>query len=378
MFNLQVLASAAETTVNNVGHVATILALIIATVLPLIIVAYGGMVSEHSGIINLALEGIMIFGAMAGFLVLRSFSPINEFGKADTTQCLINPILAAIIAALVAGLVGVIASLLLAFASINLKANQTLVGTAINVLAAAFAIAIVHKLTGTNGELGIDTKINAPEWLRITQKNFGSETQYYNLPEIARLTNPNFWQYVGYFFSVLTFSNLYVSNFIIVILIALTAVFLKKTKTGLRLVACGENPQACDSVGISVTKIRYLGTCISGFLGGIGGFAFVSMLNLFDANSGVLGFGFLALAVMIFGNWKPGVIIGTGFIFATFRVLSQYSWVQDSLFPNSSFGGLNDLFMMIPYIITIIILILSSKRNNCPKAEGIPYEKGAR
>ena len=359
--------------IANVTQVAMIISYIIATVLPLIIVAYGGMVSEHSGIINLALEGIMVFGAMAGFLVLRSFSSVD--GKVNLEICNINPILAVFIASLVAGLVGVVASLLLAFASINLKANQTLIGTAINVLALAFAIAIVHKLTGTNGELGIDTRIDAPDWLRITQKNFGSETQYYN---IVQFENPTFWQYVGYFFSVAFFSNLYLTNFIIVILIVLTAVFLKKTKVGLRLVACGENPQACDSVGISVTKIRYLGTCISGFLGGIGGFAFVSMLNLFDANSGVLGFGFLALAVMIFGNWKPGVIIGTAFIFATFRVLAYNPWIQDMMFPNSQFAGLNDAFQMVPYVVTIIILILSSKRNNCPKAEGIPYEKGAR
>lgn len=370
---LKVLDSAS--TITNVGHVATILALIVATVLPLIIVAYGGMVSEHSGIINLALEGIMIFGAMAGFLVLRAFSPVSDTGKVSLTSCTINPILAAFIAILVSGLVGVIASLLLAFASINLKANQTLIGTAINVLALAFGIALVHKLTGTNGELGIDTKIYAPDWLRITQLNFGGKTQYYDIQSIC---GPDFLDYLIYFFSVFFFSNLYLSNFVIIVLIVITAIFLKRTKIGLRLVACGENPQACDSVGISVTKIRYLGTCISGFLGGIGGFAFVSMLGLFDANNGVLGFGFLALAVMIFGNWKPGVIIGAGFIFATFRVLSQYPWIQELMFPNTQFGGINDLFKMIPYIITLIILILSSKKNNCPKAEGIPYEKGAR
>lgn len=372
--NINILADT-TTTITNIGHVATIISLIIATVLPLIIVAYAGMVSEHSGVINLSLEGLMIFGAMAGFLVLRSFCPISDTGRVTLDECLINPILAAFIAGLVAGLVGLVGSLLLAFASINLKANQTLIGTAINVLAAALAIAVIHKLTGVNGELGIDTKINAPDWLRITAKNFGSETQYYS---IQQFENPTFWQYTGYFFSVMFFSNLYLSNFVIVILIVVTAVFLKKTKLGLRLIACGENPQACDSVGISVTKIRYTGTLISGFLGGIGGFAFVSMLNIFDANSGVLGFGFLALAVMIFGNWKPGVIVGAGFIFATFRVLAQYPWLQGIMFPNSQFAGLNDLFQMIPYILTLVILVLASKNNNCPKAEGIPYEKGAR
>ena len=154
---------------TNLTHIATILAMVVATVLPLIIVAYGGMISEHSGIVNLSLEGNMIFGAMAGFLVCRALTPLDADGRMiDPTVCSINPILAAIIAALVAGLVGLLSSLLLAFAAINLKANQTLIGTAINVLAAAAAIAVVHIMTGSNGELGIDTKITAPEWLNIT------------------------------------------------------------------------------------------------------------------------------------------------------------------------------------------------------------------
>lgn len=359
---------------TNLTHVATILAIIISTALPLIIVAYGGMIAEHSGVINLALEGIMIFGAMAGFLTLRAFCPLDDNGKMILDECTTNPIFAAIIAALVAGLVGLVASLLLAFAAINLKANQTLIGTAINVLAAAFAIALIHSMTGTKpGEIGIDTKIQAPDWLRITMLNFGECSQYYVLPQC-----PGFFDYVGYFFSYIFFHQLYVSSFIIIILIALVIVFMKKTKLGLRLIACGENPQACDSVGISVTKMRYLGTCMSGFLGGIGGFAFVSTLNQFDANSGVIGFGFLALAVMIFGNWKPVVIIGAGFIFAVFRVISTYTWIQTSLFASSTFGGINDIFKMIPYVMTLVILIFASKRSNCPKAEGIPYDKGAR
>lgn len=360
---------------TNLTHIATILAMIIATVLPLIIVAYGGMISEHSGIINLSLEGNMIFGAMAGFLVLRAFTPLEDGRMIDPTVCTINPILAAIIAALVAGVVGLVSSLLLAFAAINLKANQTLIGTAINVFASAAAIAIVHIMTGTNGELGIDTKITAPDWVNITGLNFGMESKYFDIQTVA---DPTGWQYLASFFSVLVFSSTYVTHFIILLLIICVFIFMKKTKIGLRLEACGENPQACDSVGVSVTKMRYLGTCISGFLAGIGGFAFVSMLQIFAANNGVFGFGFLALAVMIFGNWKPGVIIGSGLVFAVFRVLANYTWIQTLMFPNTEFAGIRDVFYMVPYIVTLIILIFASRKSNCPKAEGIPYEKGAR
>ena len=360
---------------TNLTHIATILAMIIATVLPLIIVAYGGMISEHSGIINLSLEGNMIFGAMAGFLVLRAFTPLEDGRMIDPTVCTINPILAAIIAALVAGVVGLVSSLLLAFAAINLKANQTLIGTAINVFASAAAIAIVHIMTGTNGELGIDTKITAPDWVNITGLNFGMNSKYFDIQTVA---DPTGWQYLASFFSVLVFSTTYVTHFIILLLIVCVFIFMKKTKIGLRLEACGENPQACDSVGVSVTKMRYLGTCISGFLAGIGGFAFVSMLQIFAANNGVFGFGFLALAVMIFGNWKPGVIIGSGLVFAVFRVLANYTWIQTLMFPNTEFAGIRDVFYMVPYIVTLIILIFASRKSNCPKAEGIPYEKGAR
>ena len=361
---------------TNLTHIATILAMVVASVLPLIIVAYGGMISEHSGIINLSLEGNMIFGAMAGFLVCRALTPLDADGRMiDPTVCSINPILAAIIAALVAGLVGLLSSLLLAFAAINLKANQTLIGTAINVLAAAAAIAVVHIMTGSNGELGIDTKITAPEWLNITGKTFGMDAKYF---DITSVENPTGWQYLASFFSIFVFNTTFVSHFIIIILIIAVVIFMKKTKIGLRLEACGENPQACDSVGVSVTKIRYLGTCLSGFLAGIGGFAFVSMLGIFAANNGVFGFGFLALAVMIFGNWKPGVIIGSGLVFAIFRVLANYTWIQDIMFPKTEFAGIKDVFFMVPYIVTLIILIFASRRSNCPKAEGIPYEKGAR
>ena len=360
---------------TNLTHIATILAMIIATVLPLIIVAYGGMISEHSGIINLSLEGNMIFGAMAGFLVLRAFTPLEDGRMIDPTVCTINQILAAIIAALVAGVVGLVSSLLLAFAAINLKANQTLIGTAINVFASAAAIAIVHIMTGTNGELGIDTKITAPDWVNITGLNFGMASKYFDIQTVA---DPTGWQYLASFFSVLVFSSTYVTHFIILLLIVCVFIFMKKTKIGLRLEACGENPQACDSVGVSVTKMRYLGTCISGFLAGIGGFAFVSMLQIFAANNGVLGFSFLALAVMIFGNWKPGVIIGSGLVFAVFRVLANYTWIQTLMFPNTEFAGIRDVFYMVPYIVTLIILIFASRKSNCPKAEGIPYEKGAR
>ena len=152
-------------------------------------------------------------------------------------------------------------------------------------------------------------------------------------------------------------------------------VFLFKTKWGLRLRACGEHPQAADSVGINVYQWRYTGVMISGALGGIGGFAYiVPSVTTWNFEVGVAGAGFLALAVMIFGQWKPFNIAGAAVFFAVFRSLAN---IADSTVL-ANLGLSKNIYSMMPFIASMIILAFTSKNSQAPKAEGIPYDKGAR
>ena len=159
-------------------------------------------------------------------------------------------------------------------------------------------------------------------------------------------------------------------------LVVATIIFYK-TKFGLRLRSCGEHPQAADSVGINVYKMRYAGVILSGILGGVGGFFYA--VSIMDGNSnghtGVAGFGFLALAVMIFGQWKPISIFFAALFFAFLRTLAY----SVSLIPFLANLGIDNAFYkMLPYVVTMIVLAFTSKKSRAPKAEGIPYDKGSR
>ena len=156
-----------------------------------------------------------------------------------------------------------------------------------------------------------------------------------------------------------------------------------KTKFGLRLRSCGENPSAADSVGINVKKYRYFGVLISGALGGLGAIAYILPTQSFwNSASGVAGFGFLALAVMIFGQWKPLRIFVVSLVFSFFMSLSYiyYDFFNALLGIKltADKGVTKELFSMLPYIASLILLAFSSKKSKAPKAEGIPYDKGAR
>ena len=293
----------------------------------LMLVALGGMFSEHSGIINIALEGIMVIGGVAGVLTLTML-PAG-----------MPVFLVVLISVLVAALAGMVYSLLLAFASINLKADQTIGGTALNLLATAIAV-VIAKYFSESGS----AKLN-----------------YSNKP---------------FLFSI---GGLELSIFVPlgIILLIISYVVLYKTRFGLRLRACGEHPQAADSVGINVYKMRYAGVLISGFLGGIGGLAYTLAAGS-GFNSSVGGYGFLALAVMIFGNWKPLPILASSLFFALFKVIAAYNASLPFLPKFESIKDISNLYQMLPYIVTMIILIFTSKNSQAPKAEGIPYDKGSR
>ena len=326
--------------------VSDILSATILFAVPLLLVALGGMFSERSGIVNIALEGIMVIGALFACLALRTIDLNTSIGQNV-------PQIGMLIAVLVAALSGALFSLLLAFASVSLKADQTIGGTALNMMAPALAIAITWAVQGQG-----QTNIIIPTWARITQETLGI------VPKDV------FWQN-------LLFKSFYQTTIWAVVLFIIAAVVLYKTRFGLRLRACGEHPQAADSVGINVYRMRYSGVFISGLLGGIGGLAYtVAAGSTFQ--SSVAGYGFLALAVMIFGNWKPWNILGASLFFALFKIIGSYSGSIPFLPKFENLKQSEYLYLMIPYLVTMILLILTSKKSRAPKAEGIPYDKGRR
>ena len=306
--------------------------LIFASVL--LLVALGGCFAERSGIINIGLEGIMVIGALGGALAMK-FIPVSVGAPVM--------ILATIAASVLSGM---IYSLLLAIPAINFNADQTITGTAMNILATAAATVAV-KAMNTAASGGSDVS---------------SEISYIQAKDAF----------------IVRFGTFEFNWFMLVALIALVAAYivLYKTRFGLRMRACGEHPQAADSVGINVYKMRYAGTLISGALGGLGGIVFITAgVSVWKFELGVTGFGFLALAVMIFGAWHPVKIALAALLFGFFRALgntySGLSFMEALNLPSY-------VYNMLPYIVSLIVLALTSKKSRAPKAEGIPYDKGSR
>lgn len=306
--------------------------------IPLLLVALGGMFSERSGVINIGLEGIMLFGAFFGALFVYF---IQESG--------INPNLILLMAMLVAAVAGAIFSLLLSFAAVNMKADQTIVGTALNMLVPA-AVLLFSKMNFNSD--GVTTSVK------------------FYIREVPMLSDIPL---LGELF----FKNTYITVYIGILIMVVATIVFYKTRFGLRLRACGEHPQAADSVGINVFKMRYAGVFLSGILGGIGGFFY--SVGVMDGNvnghTGVAGFGFLALAVMIFGQWKPQNILYASMFFAFLRTVA-YSVPLIPFLAKLPIDG--TYYKMLPYVATMVVLAFTSKKSAAPKAEGIPYDKGAR
>ena len=330
---------------------------------PLMIVALAGVFAERSGIINLALEGIMIFGAFIGVLFVRSMQDFEVFTNAVRAGDWMTLQGLEILTMLVAAAMGAIFSLLLSFASINLKADQTIGGTALNLMAPALVLFLVRVLANQN-TLQMATG-DAASWFMIKKSTFG----------IKKNVDIGF---LGETF----IHKVYLATYICIILFIVLSIILYKTRFGLRLRACGENPQAADSLGINVYKMRYAGTTISGALAGMGGFVYSLTTANCTANGDVAGFGFLALAVMIFGNWKPGNIAAASLLFGLFKcVAAAYSSIDingDGVFLLAQLGISSHLYRMLPYLVTLAVLAFTSKKSRAPKAEGIPYDKGSR
>ncbi|ADL03529.1 ABC transporter permease [Lacrimispora saccharolytica] len=302
--------------------------------IPLMIVALGAMFSERSGIINIALEGIMIMGAFTGILFIH-FTGSSMSGQ-----------LQLIIAVLISMATGMVFSLFHAYASINMKSNQVISGTALNMFAPAFAIFIARVIQN------------------VQQVQFNNTFRIASVPVLGKVP----------FFGPLLFQNAYITTYIGIAIFLLSAIVLYKTRFGLRLRSCGEHPQAADSAGINVYHMQYAGVLISGALGGLGGLVFVVPTST-NFNADVAGYGFLALAVLIFGQWKPVNIMLASLFFGLMKAIaSAYSGIP---FLNA-IGIPSYFYKMVPYIITLIVLIFTSRNSQAPKAEGIPYDKGQR
>ena len=357
----------------------------------LAMVALGGMFAERSGVINLGLEGIMVIGALAGSIVS---SALTKAGVPDAANVIIS-ILSSMFA-------GWLFSMLLGVACITFKADQTLVGTALNIMSTALAVVIARMYTKTpSSEIAyqssmfkITTNIQVMDFviiLGVLAVAIGVialvskilETKLFNrlpvniyticLAAGAIVLIPLIILVIIQIVKHPEGKALEISYFLPMMLIAVIAsyVYLFKTVSGMRLMSCGEHPQAAGSVGINVYVQRYLGVSLSGILAGLGGFAYViQSAGCWDFKYGVVGFGFLALAVMIFGQWKPVKIFLAALIFGLCQTAS--------VFYAGKFGIPQFVYKMLPYVVCMIVLVLTSKKSKAPKAEGIPYDKGQR
>lgn len=315
--------------------VLSTISFLLAFVSILTIVALGGMFSEKSGIVALSLEGCMTIGALCGGIAMQLL-PASIPG-----------VLGAILVILAALVGGGLYALLLAVASITFKANQTLVGTALNILSTALAVVLIKQVTKT-------------EALPVGQSRL-------NFTRFYEIFNVDMFGIQGVKF-----------NWLIIIILAIIPVVyfvIYKTKYGLRLSSCGENPSSADSLGINVNKTRYIGVLLSGLFAGLGGLLLITTNAEWEFANGANGFGFLALAVLIFGQWKPLFIFLGAFVFSLFKTISVIYPSIDFL---AALGISSYFYLALPYIVCLIVLVFTSKKNVGPKELGNPYDKGKR
>jgi general nucleoside transport system permease protein len=300
--------------------------------IPLLIVALGGMFSERSGVVNIALDGTMIVGAFCGTLFL------NQTMETWSGQGQL------LVALLIAGISGMIFMLLHAYASITLNASQIISGVAMVLIAPALAIYLARVLFG------------------VQRIFFENTFLIKKIPVLGDIP------VIGQMF----FTNTYIHIWIGILILIISYVIIYKTKFGLRLRACGENPYAADSVGINVRKMRYYGVLISGFLAGMGGLIFIVPTTIQFSGS-VASYGFLAIAVLVFGQWNPFKIFISSFLFALAKTIaSSYTAIPALV----ALGWSPYIYKMLPYVFTIIMLILTSSNPQEPKALGKPYISG--
>ena len=297
-----------------IGTISTIMML----AAPILIIATGGMICERSGVTNVGLDGLMSIGACTAAIVHQLLEAAGV-GRISLT-----------VALLAAALVSMLISVLHAIASVDLKSDQTISGTGINLLATGITVFVCQRIYGTD---------------RSTEFKMGMVKDG-----------------IGF----------YPTLYIAIVVVVLAWFILYKTPFGMHLRACGEHPAAADSVGINVRRIRYIGVLSSGFLGGLAGGCAVLTQTIQYTNTFVNGRGFIALAAVAFGRWTPLGVTGASVLFGASLALSTISSMTPALKVIPS-----QVFYIVPYLVTLIALIAFSGRDYAPKAVGIPYEKGS-
>ncbi|SHJ88339.1 ABC transporter permease [Propionispora hippei] len=302
----------------------------VAYMIPLLVTALGGLYSERSGVVNIGLEGLMVVGSFAGALTIATLQ------GSMPSEALWLGLLAATVA-------GALFSLLHAFASISLNANQVISGTAINMIAGALTVFIARNLTGSGN-------IQVASFTRFSVPGLS------DLPVVGKLF----------------FTNTYPTTWLVLFILLISYYVLYKTVFGLRLRACGEHPHAADAAGINVYRIRYLAVAISGALSGLGG-AIILTTYSGEFNGTVFGLGFLALAALIFGQWKPLGILGATAFFGFASTIANVAQATPVL---AKIPGV--ILKVFPYVITLLVLVLFSRSSQPPRASGEPFEHGKR
>lgn len=307
--------------------------------LPLFIMAVGGIYSEKSGVTNLALEGLQGVGAFCGALV--AVLAANNFSG--------NSQIPFYLAMLFAIIGGMLFALIHALLCIKLKANQVISGVVINILAMALTAFLTKQ---------------------INRGVFGTPSDKFVLGVSNRITIPLISEIpvIG-----AVFKNLYPFEIIIIVIAIFAWYLLYKSSYGMHLRACGDNPQAVDAAGINVFKIRFIAVMVSGALSGLAGMSFAYSISANFSSSIYVGYGYLAIAALIFGNWKILPTLCACLIFG-FAKSAGYYIVQKLQMPSSY----SDLVMILPYVLTLLLLIFFSKHNRAPRALGEIYDKGKR
>lgn len=315
-------------------NLETLLALLVSSMLiysaPLIFTSIGGSFSEHAGIVNVGLEGIMVVGAFSA--VVFNLETASVLGEATPWLAL-----------LVGGLAGVLFSLLHAVATVHFRADHVVSGTVLNLMAPALTVFLVKVLYNKGQTDNI-------------QESFGR----FDFPILSDIP------FIGEIF----FKNTSIMGYVAIAVSFLAWFVMFKTKFGLRLRSVGEHPQAADTLGINVYMMRYAGVMISGFLGGVGGAVYAQSISVNFSISTIVGPGFIALAAMIFGKWNP-----VGAMFSSlFFGLSQSLAVIGSQLP--LFDKVPAVYLQIaPYVLTIVVLAVFFGKAVAPKAVGVNYIK---
>ncbi len=305
----------------------------IAYAAPLILTAIGGVFSERSGVVNIGLEGLMVVGAFVGVVFNLTFAHI--FGSSTPWMALVA-----------AMLIAAVFSLLHAVASVSFRADQVVSGVAINLLAIGLCLFLV-KMIYDKGQTD------------FVQERFLRDS--IPLLEKIPIIGPMFFQ------------NVYGTSVLAISIAILAWIVLYYTPFGLRLRAVGEHPMAADTMGINVTRMRYIAVMISGGLAGIGGAIYSQSISQDFGHATINGQGFMALAALIFGKWHPLGAMGAALFFGFAQALSI---VGDSI---PYIRDVPNVFLLIlPYVLTILALAGFIGKANAPKALGTPYIKGKR